>query len=56
MKNIVTIKATNMREIKANNDFLVRKKWHSGHEATSSRHSSSGVSGPGKPLLSIISL
>lgn len=56
MKNIVTIKATNTKEIKANNDFLVRKKWHSGQEATSSGHSNSGVSGPGKPLLPIISL
>lgn len=56
MKNIVAIKATNMKEIKANNDFLVRKKWHSGHKATSSGHCNSGVSGPGKPLLPIISL
>lgn len=56
MKTIVTINATNMKEIKANNDFLFRKKWHLEHEATSSGHSSSGVSGSGKPLLSIISL
>lgn len=56
MQNIVTIKATNMKEMKANNDFLVRKKWHSGHIAASSGHSTSAVSGPGKPLLSIISL
>lgn len=56
MKNMVTMKAKNIKEIKANKDFLVRKKLHSGHKASSSGHHLSGVSGLGKPLLSIISL